>query len=62
MSGQSFQYLINERKKEMIFSGSLIQSAVINAYAPPNNNPSRNELIMVILDDSHATLFRNYLN
>jgi len=46
----------------MIFLGGMIQPTAINAHAPPINSPSRNELIMLILNDGHSTLFRNYLN
>ena len=60
--GQSFQHLINKGKGEMIFSGGLIQFAIINTHVPSGNSPSGNELVMLILNDSHTTLFWNYLN
>jgi len=46
----------------MIFLGGLIQFAVINAHALSGNSPSGNELVTLILNDSHTTLFWNYLN
>ena len=55
--GQSFQHLINKGNGEMIFSGGLIQFAIINAHTPPGNSSSGNELITLILNDSHTTLF-----
>jgi len=46
----------------MIFAGGLIQPTVMNAHVQYGNSPSRNELIMLILDDRHSILFWNYLN
>jgi len=46
----------------MIFLGGLIQSMTINTHSPPNHSPSRDELVSLILNDGHSTLFGNYLN
>ena len=46
----------------MVFSGDLFQFVVINAHTPPSDSPSRDELMALILNNSHTTVFGDYLN
>ena len=62
MASKPFKHLISERKGEMIFPGGLIQSSVIDTYTTPSDSLSRNEFVTLILDGSHAPLFRHYLD
>jgi hypothetical protein len=45
----------------MILPGGLVEFSMINAHMPTSDHPLRNELILLITDDSHTTFLRHYL-
>ena len=59
---QPFKNLINEREREVIFPGSLVEHLVINTHSPSSHCPLRYELISLISNNCHASLLRDHLN
>jgi hypothetical protein len=45
----------------MILPGGLVEFLIINAHAPTSDRLLRNELILLIMDDSHSTFLRHHL-
>jgi hypothetical protein len=45
----------------MILPGGLVEFPIINAHMPTSDRPLRNELILLIMDDSHSTFLRHHL-
>jgi hypothetical protein len=45
----------------MILPGGLVEFSIINAHTPTSDHRLRNELILLITDDSHSTFFLHHL-
>jgi hypothetical protein len=45
----------------MILPGGLVEFPIINAHTPTSDRPLRNELILLIMDDSHSTFLWHHL-
>jgi hypothetical protein len=45
----------------MILPGGLVEFLIINAHMPTSDRPLRNELILLITDDSHSTFLQHHL-
>jgi hypothetical protein len=45
----------------MILPSGLVEFPIINAHTPTSDCPLRNELILLITDDSHSTFFQHHL-
>jgi len=56
---QPFKHLIDEGKREVIFSGCLVKHPVIDAHSLIGHCPLRYELVPLITDYRHATFLRD---
>jgi hypothetical protein len=45
----------------MILPSGLVEFSIINAHTPTSDCPLRNELILLITDNSHSTFLQHYL-
>jgi len=59
---QPFKHLIDEGKREVIFSGCLVEHPVIDTHSPSGHCPLRYELVPLITDYHQASLLRDYLD
>ena len=59
---QPFKHLIDEGKREVIFSGCLVENSVIDTHSPSGHYPLRYELVPLITDYHQASLLRDYLD
>jgi hypothetical protein len=46
----------------MMLPGGLVEFPIINAHTPTSDHPLRNELILLIMDDSRSTFLQRHLN
>ncbi|GJV39404.1 hypothetical protein Tco_1417844 [Tanacetum coccineum] len=62
MPSQSFEHLIDELKRKVIFSGCVVQFTIVDTYAPSDDCPLRDELILLILYYGHSSFRWNDLD
>ena len=62
MMGESFQHLIHEGERKMIFLSVLVQLPIINAHPPPGDRPGGDFLSSFSLDNGHSTFLWNHVN
>ena len=57
-----FQHFINEGQWEMILPRSLVEFPIVNTHPPSRREMLSDQLILVIWNNCHPSLFRHYLN
>ena len=57
-----FQHFINEGQREMILLRSLVEFSIVNTHPPSTRETLSDQLILVIRNNCHPSLFRHYLN
>lgn len=62
LSSQPLQHLVHEWKKEVILPCGIIEFAVIDAHPPADDGSFRDEIILIIADYHHGTLFWDHLH
>jgi hypothetical protein len=45
----------------MILPSGLVEFSLINAHTPTSDRPLRNELILIITDDSHSSFLQHHM-
>ena len=58
---QPFQHLVSEGNRVVVFMGGCVQLPVVNTHTPPCNCSSWDQLIFLIFNNSHTSLFRDNL-
>ena len=59
---QPLKHLVDEGKREVIFSGCLVEHPEIDTHSPSGQCQLRYELIPLIADCRHASLLWDYLD
>jgi len=57
-----FQHLIDERQREVILLCSLVIFLVIYTHPPSHDGSLRDQLVLIISNDRHASLLRHNLH
>ena len=62
LTGEFFKHLIHKGQWEVILPCSLIESSIVNAHSPSGDDPSWDQLILLICDYRHTSFRGNHLN